>query len=328
MAPHTALVLGATGGIGGEMARQLRDDGWRVRALHRRAAERPRDDGIAWLQGDALCAADVARAAAGAELLVHAVNPPGYRRWAQWVLPMIDHSIAAARTSGARIVLPGTVYNYGPDAGLHVDERAPQHPRTRKGAIRVELEARLRRAADRHGVRTLVVRAGDYFGPGSGNTWFGQGLVKAGRPLRVVHVPNAPGVGHQWGYLPDVAATMRALLAQPAQLDTFDSFHMGGHWDADGHAMADAIEAAAGRSLVRRRFPWGLTVLASPFVTVMRELQEMRYLWREPLRLDNRRLLARLGREPHTPLAAAVAATLAGMGCLPSASSAFSPTRA
>jgi hypothetical protein len=42
--------------------------------------------------------------------------PPGYRDWARLVLPMIDNTIAAARASGARIVLPGTVYNYGPNA--------------------------------------------------------------------------------------------------------------------------------------------------------------------------------------------------------------------
>lgn len=32
----TALVLGASGGIGGEVARQLRDAGWQVVALKRR----------------------------------------------------------------------------------------------------------------------------------------------------------------------------------------------------------------------------------------------------------------------------------------------------
>ncbi|MBN3814040.1 NmrA family NAD(P)-binding protein, partial [Paraburkholderia sp. Ac-20347] len=32
---RTALVLGASGGIGGEVARQLRRAGWQVRALKR-----------------------------------------------------------------------------------------------------------------------------------------------------------------------------------------------------------------------------------------------------------------------------------------------------
>jgi nucleoside-diphosphate-sugar epimerase len=43
----------------------------------------------------------------------------------------------------------------------------------------------------------------------------------------------------------------------------------------------------------------------------------MRYLWREPLRLDNARLVAALGKEPHTPLDEAVRRTLVGLGCLP-----------
>ena len=29
---------------------------------------------------------------------------------------MIENTVAAARASGTRILLPGTIYNYGPDA--------------------------------------------------------------------------------------------------------------------------------------------------------------------------------------------------------------------
>src|SRR3984893_16592491 len=63
-------------------------------------------------------------------------------------------------------------------------------------------------------------------------------------------------------------------------------------------------------------FPWWLVVLASPFVATFREMLEMRYLWRESLRMDNARLTAFLGREPHTPLDEAVEATLVGLGCI------------
>ena len=312
------LVLGATGGIGGEMARQLQGSGWDVLALHRRTPPQGEvRDGIAWIRGDAMDAASVAAAARGCDVIVHAVNPPGYRRWAELVLPMVDNTIAAAQAEGATIVLPGTVYNFGPDAFPLLTEASPQRPLTRKGAIRVEMERRLAKAAE-SGARVLVVRAGDFFGPRAANNWFSQGLVSPGRPLRMIRLPGDPGVGHLWSYLPDVARTMVDLLARRDTLDPFAVFHTGGHWDGDGMAMARAIQDSVvrhGGQLPRvGRFPWWLTALASPFVPTLRELREMRYLWRAELRMDNTRLRAVLGRESQTPLAEAVDATLTSLG--------------
>ncbi|CAG2335938.1 MULTISPECIES: NAD-dependent epimerase/dehydratase family protein [Burkholderia] len=313
-----ALVLGASGGIGGEVARQLRDAGWQVRALKRGLdAEVVERDGIAWVRGDALDRAAVVRAARGCSVIVHAVNPPGYRNWATQVLPMIDNTIAAARTVQATVVLPGTVYNFGVDAFPVLREDAPQHPATRKGAIRVELERRLQDASV-HGVRSIVVRAGDFFGPQLGNSWFSQGLIKPGRPVSAISVPSR-GVGHQWSYVPDVARTMLELIERRQTLEPFARFHLGGHWDEDGMQMAQAVQRIAQRHGMRpalRDFPWWLVWVAAPFVTTMRELLEMRYLWREPIRMDNARVTAVLGREPVTPLETAVEATLAGLGCL------------
>jgi nucleoside-diphosphate-sugar epimerase len=63
--------------------------------------------------------------------------------------------------------------------------------------------------------------------------------------------------------------------------------------------------------------PWWLVGAASPFVPLMRELWEMRYLWHVPMRLDNSKLLSILGDEPHTPIEEAVRASLTGLGYLP-----------
>ena len=318
---QTALVLGATGGIGGEVARQLRDAGWQVRAL-RRGAARPAEsgDGIQWIAGDALDAGAVLAAAEGCALIVHAVNPPGYRRWSELVLPMIDNTIAAARAQQATVLLPGTVYNHGPDAFPVLTEDSPQHPHTRKGAIRVALERRLAQAAAQGGMRVIVVRAGDFFGPRAGNSWFTQGMVQPGGVVRVVRLPGRAGVGHQFAYLPDVARTMVELVQRRDELPAFASFHMAGHWDADGQGFARAIQ----RVMVRhghaqprlQAFPWWLVRLLSPFVATFRELLEMRYLWQQEVRLHNGQLLRFLGHEPHTPLDAAIEATLSGIGCL------------
>jgi nucleoside-diphosphate-sugar epimerase len=312
-----ALVIGATGGIGGAIAAKLAGTGWQVTALNRdpegaaRRAAHLKE--ITWVAGDAMDGASVLRAAEGAQLIVHGANPPGYRNWKALALPMLESSIAAASANEARLFFPGTVYNYGPDAGAVVEENAPQNPVTRKGRIRVAMEARLRDS----GVRTIILRAGDYFGPGAGNSWFAQGMVSPGKPITAVTYPGAHTVGHAWGYLPDVAEAALQLIAREAELPRFAPFHFGGHWLAPGVAMAEAVRRVVGRpDLPIRPLPWWALRLAAPFNETLREMMEMRYLWQRPLRLANAKLTAFLGHEPHTPLDAAVAATLVALSCL------------
>lgn len=312
----TVLVLGATGGIGGAVARKLQARGWRIRALNRNAeAASERERAFQWIQGDAMKPGDVLKAAEGAKLIVHAVNPPGYRDWEKLVLPMLDNTIAAARAVGARILLPGTVYNFGPDAFPTLTEDSPQHPVTKKGAIRVEMERRLGLASER-GTGVIILRAGDFFGPGAANSWFSQGIITQGKPVSSVKNPVARDVGHQWAYLPDVAETMVRLIERADRLPRFAVYHMEGFWDADGRQMIAAIQRVVGRRVKVKSFPWWLLSVAAPFVTLMRELREMRYLWREPLRMRNDRLVATLGQEPRTAIDEAVRATLAAHGCL------------
>lgn len=318
----TALVIGITGGIGGAVAHALLDRGWQVRAINRnikRAAEaHPEFRDVDWRQGDAMKKADVIDAAAGVSVIVHAANPAGYRNWETLVLPMLDSTMAAAEASGARIVLPGNVYNFGPDAFPLLGEDMPQKPETRKGRIRVEMERRLEAAAAT-GIKSLIVRAGDFFGPKAGNNWFGGAMVRPGKPVGSVMNPGKPGVGHAWAYLPDVAETMVRLIEREDQLATFERFHFGGHW-IDNDEMPKAIARVVGRpDLTVRSFPWWAVGLGRPLVPLAREIWEMRYLWNRPVQLDNRKLVAFLGEEPHTPLDRAVEESLKGLGCLETA---------
>jgi nucleoside-diphosphate-sugar epimerase len=312
----TALVLGATGGIGGAVAKRLAEAGWAIRALNRNVEKaRQAEPSYDWRQGDAMSSVDVVAAAEGAQLIVHAVNPPGYRNWGELVLPMLDSTIAAARATGATVLLPGTIYNFGPDAFPVLRETSAQNPLTSKGRIRAEMERRLKAASD-GGVPVIIVRAGDFFGPGAANNWFSQGIVQPGKPVKSVVYPGQAGTGHQWAFLPDVAETMVRLVERREELPTFAVYHMEGVWDADGAKLIDAIGRVVGKRPKVWSFPWwGMPVLA-PFVPLFRELREMRYLWSNPIRMDNAKLVATLGAEPHTPLDVAVRRTLESMGCL------------
>jgi nucleoside-diphosphate-sugar epimerase len=292
-----------------------------VRGLSRHPKPFGASDPIQWLGGDAMDAQTVTDAATGTQLIVHALNPPGYKDWDKLVLPMIDNGIAAAKAAGARLLVPGNAYNFGPDAFPLANEASPQHPRTRKGAIRVEMERRLAQAGET-GVRSTVVRAGDFFGGrNAASSMFAHGVVKAGQPLTAVSTPVERGAGHAWAYLPDLAQTVAALADRDGG-QAFETYHFAGHFDPDATRMIAAVRAAAGRpDLPLKAFPWSAVMLASPFVTTLRELMEMRYLWRQTLQLDNAKLVRTLGAEPHTPWEEAVRATLIGLGCLPAQNS-------
>lgn len=310
-----ALVLGSTGGIGSHVATMLLERGWRVRCLTRRATTRTAQANREEVLGDAMNRDDVLHAAEGVELIVHAVNPPGYRNWGKLVLPMLGNTIHAAEAVGARILLPGTVYNFGPDAFPVLTEDSPQNPKTRKGAIRRDMEQRLRAASER-GVPVLIVRAGDFFGPGANNNWFSQGLIKPGQKITSITNPGKAGVGHQWAYLPDVAETMGQLLDRRSELESFAVYHMDGFWDANGRHMPAVIERVIGHHVAMKSMPWWFLRLASPLVPIFRELSEMRYIWKTPLRMSNAKLVAFLGSEPRIQVDEAVRATLVDLKCL------------
>lgn len=316
---RTALIIGATGLFGLHAAEALIKHGWRVRALARNptaaAAKVGANSPIEWVKGDAMDQASVIAAAAGAQLVVHAANPPAYRNWKGTVLPMAESAIAAAKAAGARLMLPVSVYNFAPEAGPAIAEDFPQLPVTRKGAIRVEMERRLR-AASEAGLKVLLLRSGDFFGPAAPGALSWLVSQSKGRVTQVWS-PGRGDNGHAYAYLPDLAETMARLVDAEDRLGRFEVFHFRGHYLERNAAFGEAIRRVTGNpKLPVRPFPWAIVWAAAPFNETFRELLEMRYLWRKPIGLANAKLTRFLGEEPHTPLDAALAASLADMGCL------------
>jgi nucleoside-diphosphate-sugar epimerase len=305
--PKIALVIGATGNFGAHAVQAMLKRGWTIRALARDPAKAAAKAGartpIDWIKGDAMNTADVANAAVGVQVIVHAANPPAYKNWRGLALPMLRATIAAAEQEGARIVLPGNVYNYAPDAGSMIAESAPQAPATRKGKIRVEMEEMLRDATG-NGARVLVVRAGDFL---TNLSWLT--VCSRGR-LRALFRAGPTDIGHAWAYLPDLAETTARLLDREADLGAFAVFNFKGHFITGAELEASVRRVANRPRLPTWPFPWPLVIALSPFVELFRELIEMRYLQRLPIGLDNAKLVAFLKAEQHTSLDVAVRGAL------------------
>ena len=132
------LVLGASGMFGSHAAQAFAAAGWEVRKYQR--------------------GTDIHQAAEGAKVIVNAMNPPMYHDWDNLIPQITAQAIAAAKSSGATLLVPGNVYVYGREPAPWGPD-TPQRPVARKGAIRAQMEQDYR-AASEDGVQVILLRGG------------------------------------------------------------------------------------------------------------------------------------------------------------------------
>lgn len=305
----TVLVLGAAGRLGQCVASAFADAGWHVRAQSRKPlpATLIGRAQLAAVQADALDAVALRQAARGADVIVNALNPP-YTEWDRLALPLGDAALALAKASGALLLFPGNVYNFGREIPPRVDRSTPERGDTPKARTRIEMESRLGAAAAQ-GVRSVVIRAGDFYGgPGPGS-WFDLAMTtRLGKGVFVY--PGALDLPHAWAYLPDLARVFVRVAEQRDTVQGHRRLLFAGH-TATGADWQAHLEALTGRTLKAATLPWPLIRLASPFVPMWRELAAMRYLWQRPHMLDDAELRALIGPVPQTSMRESVAAALA-----------------
>lgn len=306
--PSTDLhvVLGASGGIGGALVRELAGGGHRIRAVNRRGdADVPA--GAERLAADVSTPDGARAAAAGAAVVYHAAQP-AYHRWPEEFAAMNDAVIDGAGAAGAKLVFADNLYMYGPLSGP-ITEDTPERNRTRKGAVRVELSRRLRAAHEAGRVRTTMGRAADYYGPGGLDSGAGETMFGAALRGRAVRWAGSADVAHTFSYLGDVAAGLVTL---------------GTRDEADGRAwvlptagtitareFVGLIGEELGRQVKLRTVGRSAMRLAGLFIPPARELPDIWYQFTEPFTVDASAFARTFGAPSATPYREGIAATLA-----------------
>ena len=191
---------------------------WQVASLVRGRSAADVEPGTELIEADARDTEAVIEAARGADVVLHALNPP-YTQWSMAALPLAEAAIEAARESGATLVFPGNLYIYGAAIPAIVDETAPIRPTSRKGEIRAAIEARLHAAADQ-GVRVIILRGGDFFGGAGIGSYFDRIVIREIAAGRITY-PGPLDVVHEWAYVPDFCDAMRRLVEARAGLEPF-----------------------------------------------------------------------------------------------------------
>jgi len=303
-------ILGANGRLGRVVAKAFIDAGYDVRAITRSGKVPTELKGATAVAGDGLDREALIRATQGVDIIFNGLNPI-YTEWVK-CLPMAENVMAACRANGALHLAPGNVYNFGSPMPAVIEEDTPFHPTSEKGRIRVAMEELFRREADAGRVRTILLRAGDFFGGTGTGSWFDL-IVAAKMNKGVYTAPGPVDLVHEWAYLPDLAKAFVGLAQNLDKLGFYEALNFPGHPVTDLEIKA-AAEKALGRSLKMTSMPWWVLRAGSPFVAMWREIVSMSYLRFEPHQLASTRLDGIIGTIPHTPLDQAVAEALEDIG--------------
>ncbi len=203
------------------------------------------------------------------------------RTWQREWPVIVDNVIAAARVQRLRVVFFDNVYPYGLPAGtsaplqVPMTEDHPQHPPSRKGAVRKALDDRLAHAAAHEGVDLVIGRSADFYGPGVRNSMLYAAAMERQLVGKAAQWIGNPDRLHSWTYTVDAA---RGLVRLALDADAH------GAWHLPTAEPATTPRTLLGQSARLMSAPTTIQVMPRPMVAllglampILREVREMLY---------------------------------------------------
>ena len=282
------LVFGATGAFGGALAIELLEADKQVFAVSRKEVKSipniPSAPNLRILKGDILNIDDFS---IPCQYIVFAMNVP-YTEWAKVMPKALDNCIELAKKWNSTIVFPGNVYSLKPVYNVFLKEDQPLEPISAKGELRKQMEIKLQAS----GVKTLVIRGNDYFGPTCRN-----GLVDMIFKNAVEHKSVqclGKDIIHEFCYLPDLARATVGLL-DSMEMKGYEVVHFKGYCTLTRNQFATRVIDLANK-LTKSEAKVGISNLSwfglkmyGFFNNQVKELVELSYLFDNSLLLDDKK---------------------------------------
>ncbi|GAA4704682.1 NAD-dependent epimerase/dehydratase family protein [Pseudonocardia yuanmonensis] len=306
------VVVGATGGTGTALVRELVRRGHRVRAVSRGGGGG--GPGVDAVAADATDAGRMREVCAGAAAVYNTVNPP-FDRWTEAFPAAVRGTLAGASSAGARLVFADDTWMYG-RVDAPMTEATPVRPVSAKGVLRAWLAEMVLAAHARGDCPTVIARAGELYGPRVdsvlGPALFGA--AAAGRPPRWIGALDRPLTPT---FVEDFAGVLATLGGVPAE-DLGRVWHVPHPAPTTGHEFVAELRRRTGCRAPLVRVGARTARVLGLLWPLAREGAELVYQFEMPFVVDGSAFAARFGFTP-TPYAEGIARTLGAAPARPAA---------
>lgn len=286
MTQQTHVIFG-TGPVGMSILDALRVRGdVNIRMVNRsgRTSE-PLPAGVELTHGDASDLSFAMQAAAGADVVYGALNPP-YSKWTELFPALQASMVAAAESASACLVMIDNLYMYGDPAGRPMSETHPINPNTKKGTLRAQMARDLMVAHEAGRVEVVVGRASDFVGPRvMQSTLGGDTVMMAAMQGKAAQMVGDLDKRHSYTYMPDIGQALVDLAY--ADDVTGQVWHLPTPHALSTREMLTRIYAEAGHPLKTQIAPRWLLRIIGLFNPDVGEVAEMVYEFETDFIIDD-----------------------------------------
>ncbi|KAA0547358.1 SDR family NAD(P)-dependent oxidoreductase [Bacillus sp. BGMRC 2118] len=306
---NKAMVIGASGGMGYSLVRELSSRGFAVKAFARTKSKLEKlysqDKNVEVVVGDVFDYATLLHASKDVDVIFQAANLP-YVEWESQLPSFIKQILRVAEENQSKVAFVENIYAYGKNIGTKITESDPKTPHTKKGKIRLEVEKLIKDS----NVPSIIAHFPDFYGPNAENTILHLTLNNVVNNKRALFVGDKR-IAREYIYTPDGA---KALVSLSLCNEAY-----GQCWNIPGH---DVITGEQLIEIIRNQTQYKKSVstvtknmikLLGVFDKNMREVVEMYYLNEDPVILSGNKYKVNIGEIPSTSYEIGIKETLSFM---------------
>lgn len=285
MIMNQALILGASGGMGYSIVKELSSRGINVKAFARNEEKMQKmfegEPNVSIHKGDVFCMEDLKAAANGVDVIFHAVNIP-YGDWEKKLLKLTENVIGVAKVGSTKLAVVDNIYAYGKNPGNAVEETAQKNPHTKKGNLRLQMGNLIKES----GVPYVIAHFPDFYGPFVENGQINYTLRQVLSNKKASFIGNQT-IAREHIYTPDGA---RALVELALREDAYgQSWNVPAYDVIKGEDVVQIVRSITGYNKKVSTVTKNMIRLVGLFNKQMREFAEMQYLNEEPLVLNGKK---------------------------------------